>query len=107
MKATLVALFLAFSTTFAAKADTSLVLKPNAEQLKAAKTLGNKECPVTGEENGTMGKGPVVVYKGKAVQLCCKGCVKSFAKDPDKYLAIAEGSEAAKPATDDHAGHAH
>ncbi|HOX52961.1 MAG TPA: hypothetical protein PKY05_15865 [Fibrobacteria bacterium] len=92
----------------AAPADTSLILKPSAEQIKAAKAVGNKECPVTGEKIGSMGKGPLVVYKGKAVELCCSGCVKTFAKDPAKYLKVAEGSTAdsvTAPAKADHSSH--
>lgn len=99
MKTYLIILSLAFSAC-AAPSDTSLVLKPNAAQLKAAKAVGNKECPVSGEKIGSMGKGPVVVYQGQSVQLCCMGCVKTFAKDPAKYLKIAQGtqSDSATPA---------
>lgn len=104
MKATLLALALAVAASFAAKADTSLVLKPDAKRIAAAHAVGNKLCPVTGEEIGSMGKGPMVVYKGKAVQLCCGGCVKTFGKDPAKYLAIAEGTDTSK-AKPEHTGH--
>jgi len=43
-----------------------------------------------------MGPGRIVIYKGQAVQLCCGSCVKKFAQDPAKYLAMVE--PAAKPA---------
>jgi len=92
MKKILIALALASVTAFAAApaVDTSLVLKPTPEQVKAAHLVGNKKCPVSGEEIGGMGPGKTVVYKGKAVQLCCGSCVKTFAKEPAKYLEIAE-----------------
>ena len=38
-----------------------------------------------------------VVYKGRLVELCCGGCVAEFAKDPAKYLAIAQADTAAAP----------
>jgi len=85
------ALALAASTTFAA-ADTSLVLKPSPERVKAAKVVGNKICPISGDEIGSMGPGKTVIYQGKAVQLCCGGCLKKFAKEPAKHLAAAEAS---------------
>lgn len=108
MKTTLIALALAFSAAFAAKADTSLVLKPDAKRIAASLPVNNKLCPVTGEAIGSMGEAPVVVYKGKVVTLCCKGCIKTFAKDPAKYLAIAEAPDTAKAKpVDEHAGHGH
>jgi hypothetical protein len=101
LKMIALALVVAASTTFAA-ADTSLVLKPSPEQVKAAKVVGNKMCPVSDEAIGGMGPGKTVIYQGKAVQLCCGSCVKKFAKDPAKYLAAAESS--AKP-TEKKEGH--
>jgi hypothetical protein len=103
MKKTLIALALAaVASLAAAPVDTSLVLKPTAEQVKAAHPVGNKMCPVTGDEiGGSMGPGKTVIYKGQAVQLCCGSCVKKFAKDPDMYLAKAEKS--AKPSKEEKA----
>ena len=97
MKKTLIALALASVASFAAVAvDTSLVLKPTPDQVKAAHAVGNKKCPVSGDEvGGSMGPGKIVIYKGQAVQLCCGSCVKKFAQDPAKYLAMVE--PAAKP----------
>jgi hypothetical protein len=109
MKSILIAIVLTATAGFAAKADTSLVLKPSAAQIKAAKALDNPDCPVTNEPNGSMGAGRTVIYQGKAVKLCCGGCVKKFAKDPAKFTAEAEKSakpSEAKPATG-HEGHDH
>ena len=103
MRKILIAIALASVASFAAATpDTSLVLKPSPEQVKAAHVVGNKKCPVTGEEiGGSMGPGKTVLYKGQAVQLCCGSCVKKFAKDPDKFLAEAEKS--AKPSKEEKA----
>lgn len=109
MKNLFLVLSLATATAFAA-ADTSLVLKPDSARLATSIAVGNTKCPVTGEDIGSMGAVSTVVYQGKAVKLCCKGCVKPFAKDPAKYLAIAEGKPAAstKPAAGAQcAGHGH
>lgn len=97
MRKILIALAIAsVASLAAATADTTLVLKPTAAQVKAAHAVGNKKCPVSGDEiGGSMGPGKTVVYKGQAVQLCCGSCVKKFAKDPERYLAEAEKS--AKP----------
>ncbi len=94
MKKTLIALALAsVASLAAAPVDTSLVLKPTASQIAAAHPVGNKKCPVSGDEvGGGMGPGRTVIYKGQAVQLCCGSCVKKFAKDPEKYLSMAEKS---------------
>ena len=106
-KILLLAALLSVSSLAATGADTSLVLKPNAAQLKAAKAVGNKHCPVTGEALGSMGTPLQVVYQGKAVSLCCKGCIKSFAKDPKGMLAKAEADAKAPAAKSGHEGHAH
>ncbi len=54
--------------------------------------VGNKICPVSGEEiqKAQMG-GPVKIeHNGKMYGLCCAMCIKNFKKDPDKYAAIAD-----------------
>lgn len=104
-KILLLAALLSVSGMAATGADTSLVLKPTVAQLKAAKAVGNKHCPVSGEALGSMGTPLQVVYQGKAVNLCCKGCIKSFAKDPKGMLAKAEAKAPAAKAG--HEGHAH
>ena len=73
MRKILIAIAMASVAALAtAPVDTSLVLKPTPEQIKAAHAVGNKKCPVSGEEiGGSMGEGKTVIYKGQAVQLCC------------------------------------
>ncbi len=96
----LLALPLLAATAFAA-ADTSLVLKPDAKRIAASESVENRKCPVSGDEIGSMGEGPTVVYKGKAVRLCCPGCIKAFAKDPARHLAIAEKSATGRKSSDE------
>lgn len=67
----------------------ALNLKPTPEQIAQAKVLQNIHCPTDGEKIGSMGKAVPVIYKGRVVQLCCAGCPKEFANDPDKYLLVA------------------
>ncbi|NOG52793.1 MAG: hypothetical protein HND57_00435 [Planctomycetes bacterium] len=44
-------------------------------------------CPVSGEELSTKeGEYINYHYKGREIRLCCKGCVKKIAKDPEKYI---------------------
>lgn len=41
---------------------------------------------------------PSVVYKGQEFKFCCKGCVKKFNANPDKYLAKLEAEVKAQAA---------
>lgn len=47
----------------------------------------NKHCPVSGD---AIDPTVTVVYKGKTYAFCCADCVKTFNKDPDKYVALAK-----------------
>ena len=88
-------------------------------------------CIISGEPLGSMGEAIVQVHEGREVKFCCKGCIKSFKKDPAKHLAsIDQGAKdkadgklpvnpaAPKPAADEkkkvdgqqghgHEGHGH
>ena len=48
---------------------------------------GQKTCPVTGEELGSMGKPIAVMVKGETVYVCCRGCAPKAQANPDKTLA--------------------
>lgn len=50
-----------------------------------AKPATNTKCPVMGEKV-TPAKSPKVVVRGQEYFLCCKGCDKKLAANPDKYL---------------------
>ena len=54
------------------------------------------KCVVSGEKLGAMGDPVDVVVKNHLVRLCCAGCKKSLAKDPDKYLGMVKEAAAAK-----------
>lgn len=60
-------------------------------------------CVVSGEKLGEMGSPVIFEYEGREVRFCCKGCKKTFLKDPAKYLKMiddaAKAKETAKAAT--------
>jgi YHS domain-containing protein len=69
------------------------------EPAGAAKPYTLKNCIVSGEELGGMGKPVSKVYEGQEVKFCCKSCIKKFEKDQAAFLKkIADKSEADKAA---------
>jgi P-type Cu+ transporter len=53
--------------------------------------LGNKICPVSGEQIIEETK-VTYEYEGKIYNFCCPMCIDGFKKDPDKYIKkIEEG----------------
>ena len=58
-----------------------------------------KNCVVSDEKLGEMGKPFVFEYKGQEMKLCCKNCKKDFDKDPAKYIKKMQEAEK-KAATD-------
>ena len=68
--------------------------------------VGNKICPVSGQEiGGAMGEGIEVEYEGKLYNLCCSMCAKDFKKDPEKY--IEKIMDELENSEHDHEGHDH
>ena len=61
------------------------VTAPKASSV-SAKDVGNKMCPVSGEEVGKMGPVEKMEYKGKVYNFCCKMCIKDFKKNPEKFI---------------------
>ncbi len=57
---------------------------------------GQKKCPVTGEELGSMGEPVPVGLGGQTVYVCCKGCAKRALADPAKTLASVEANRAGR-----------
>jgi YHS domain-containing protein len=53
-----------------------------------------KICVVSGDKLGEMGDPFVYAYKGREIKFCCKGCLKDFNKDPQKYIKKIEEAEA-------------
>jgi YHS domain-containing protein len=79
------------------------------KRASAAKPYAQRTCPVSGEKLGAMGKPYLYTYKDRQVQFCCRGCVKDFNKDPEKYVKALEAGErtAKSPGADAHSGHTH
>lgn len=76
----------------------ALVYAQPDQTTQVAVEVGNKICPVSGEEVGEMGEVIKYEYNGKIYNLCCPMCEKDFAKDPEKYSKIAEDEVAANQA---------
>lgn len=87
---------------------------PAAEPAKA-KLYPLTTCIVTDEALDSMGGAIAKIHEGQEIKFCCKGCVKSFDKDPAKYIAKVQKQAAktgttapAKPAdAHDHGSHKH
>ena len=84
-------LLTALLVSLCAAASTALAGDTNTVKLKAY-TL--KTCVVSGDKLGEMGDPFVYSYKGREIKFCCKGCLKDFNKDPDKYIKLIEEGEA-------------
>ncbi len=84
---------------------------PAAEPAKA-KPYPLNTCIVTDEALDSIGGAIVKIRDGQEVKFCCKGCIKSFDKEPAKYIKKMDEQAAkaapAKPAGGhDHGGHKH
>jgi hypothetical protein len=53
----------------------------------AGKYGGQKTCPVTDEELGSMGPPIPVAVGGQTIYVCCEGCKEAVQADPDSYVA--------------------
>ncbi|BDU78014.1 hypothetical protein [Mesoterricola sediminis] len=60
----------------------ALSIAPQAGQVKPAT---NTICPVLGGKVDPK-KSPKVVVRGQEYYICCKGCDKELAANPDKFL---------------------
>ncbi len=63
-----------------------------------AKPYPLEKCIVSDEKLGEMGKPVVLTYEGQEMKFCCKDCVKSFNKEPAKYIKKMNDEAAKKPA---------
>ncbi len=52
-----------------------------------------KTCVISGEKLGGMGEPYVYKYQDREIKFCCKGCLKEFNKDPDKYVKAIQDAE--------------
>ena len=64
----------------------------------AAAIAIQKTCPVMDEPLGGMGVPGKVNVNGKAIYICCPGCAKKLAAEPDKYLAALKAKGVTPPA---------
>lgn len=119
----LAGLALAFAATVAslqAREDHKKEPEPAKASAQAVADYPVDYCVVSGDklEDGDMGPPVNYVYKqegkpDRLVRFCCKGCIKDFNKDPEKYLqaideaaaAKAKGGKAAAPAAAGHDKH--
>jgi len=68
---------------------TAQIVKTPEEKAKAAdlaKSYPLTTCVVSHDSLGGMGETVDAMYDGRLIRFCCKGCVKSFNKNPEKYL---------------------
>lgn len=84
---------------------------PAAEPVKA-KPYPLNTCIVTDEALDSMGGAIIKIHDGQEVKFCCKGCIKSFDKDPAKYITkmverAAKATPAKPAAAHDHGDHKH
>ncbi len=73
----------------------------------AAKTYAIDWCVVSGEKLGGMGPAVDYTYKGRQIKFCCKSCIKTFEKNPDRFLAKLDSATAGlikAPAAEPEAG---
>ena len=67
-----------------------------AKAVELEKSYPLTTCVVSHDGLGGMGETVDALYEGRLIRFCCKGCVKSFNKNSDKYLK--ELDAAKKPA---------
>jgi len=87
-------LFLAVVLTFACSFTACGGAQKTDAGVKAAALPATAVCPVSKEKFKPTAATKTAVYKGKTYYLCCGGCTKKFAANPEKYV----GGAAAKPA---------
>ena len=75
------------------------LVAPAAEVVPEAKPIPYplKTCIVSGEDLSAMGQPLTVVRVGREISVCCKGCIKTFDKEPAKFLKKLPNAPAAKP----------
>jgi YHS domain-containing protein len=56
-------------------------------------------CVVSGEKLGGMGDPVDFVYQNQLVRFCCSNCIKTFQKDPQKYLSMLADAKTKKTET--------
>ena len=78
----------------------AVLVKTPEEKAKAEAQIPSyplKTCLVSGDELGGMGDTVNALYGGRLIRFCCKGCIKSFNKNPDQYLPKLESTKKTSP----------
>jgi hypothetical protein len=69
-------------------------VRAGEKKAEKAKPYPFKTCAVSDEKlGGEMGEPYVFIHEGQELKLCCKSCLKTFKKDPAKYLKKVEAAE--------------
>jgi len=92
MKALKPLLLAVLVTAFGATPLTCLAAEKEAKP--KLKPYPLKNCVVSGEKLGEMGKPYVYEHEGREIKFCCKDCLKDFKKDTAKYIKKIEEAEA-------------
>ena len=88
----LVAMMLGTASFGATAADDKATTTSGPATSQAAKVdVGNTKCIVMAEDEAGDG---TVEYQGKLYHICCKSCVKTFNKNPEKYVKALEAGPA-------------
>lgn len=60
------------------------------EEEEEVSEVGNKICPISKKPVDVMGEPLQYEYEGKIYNFCCAMCLKTFKKNPEKYIKIIE-----------------
>ena len=74
----------------------AVLVKTPEEKAKAEAQIPSyplKTCLVSGDELGGMGDTVNALYGDRLIRFCCKGCIKSFNKNPGQYLPKLESAQ--------------
>ncbi|MFH0827493.1 MAG: YHS domain-containing protein [Candidatus Omnitrophota bacterium] len=82
----LVGMFIFGACSFVLAQSEEYDTKAGASKAVKAENVGNKICPVNGEEINEKMKA-TYEYQGKIYNFCCAGCIEEFKKDPEKYIS--------------------
>lgn len=78
------------------KAEIVSTAEQKAKAAELAKSYPLTTCVVSHDKVGGTSDTVDALYDGQLIRFCCKGCIKSFNKNPDKYLKELDASK--KPA---------
>ena len=78
----------------------AVLVKTPEEKAKAETLIPSyplKTCLVSGDSLGGMGDTVNALYGDRLIRFCCKGCIKSFNKNPRQYLPKLESAKTNSP----------